>query len=101
MLVHNVYFYLKPDLGEGHIAAFEASLEGLAEIEETRQVYVGRPVALAPEPMGQSGFTVALTVIFDSVADHDAYQKHPLHVAFLEENKASWDKVEIYDAESK
>jgi glyoxylase I family protein len=32
------------------------------------------------------------------VADHDAYQEHPLHRAFLEQNRSRWAHVRVFDA---
>jgi hypothetical protein len=33
------------------------------------------------------------------MADHDAYQQHPRHIQFIEENKPSWKKVRVFDSE--
>jgi hypothetical protein len=37
--------------------------------------------------------------VFKTLADHDAYQAHPLHVQFIEENKATWKMVRVFDSE--
>jgi hypothetical protein len=37
-------------------------------------------------------------VVFESRAAHDAYQVAPRHVQFIEENKANWAKVRVFDA---
>ena len=34
---------------------------------------------------------------FDSVADQEAYQPHPLHKAFIERCGHLWEKVVVYD----
>jgi hypothetical protein len=43
-------------------------------------------------------FDVALHIVFDSQASHDAYQDAPRHEAFIAENKASWKKVRVFDS---
>jgi hypothetical protein len=40
-----------------------------------------------------------LTVLFESIADHDVYQTHPLHDEFIANNKDSWSSVAVHDAE--
>jgi phenylacetate-coenzyme A ligase PaaK-like adenylate-forming protein len=37
--------------------------------------------------------------LFDNVADQNAYQVDPLHLAFLEQFASKWRKVVVYDAE--
>jgi inactivated superfamily I helicase len=34
---------------------------------------------------------------FDSLADHDVYQEHPLHLEFLERFQQAWERVQVYD----
>jgi hypothetical protein len=43
-------------------------------------------------------FDVALHVVFKDKAAHDRYQADPRHLAFVEENKAHWKKVRVFDA---
>jgi hypothetical protein len=43
-------------------------------------------------------FDVALHVVFDSKAAHDAYQDAPRHLQFIEENKPTWAKVRVFDS---
>ena len=41
---------------------------------------------------------VALHVVFDSRDAHDAYQTAPRHLQFIEENRADWAKVRVFDS---
>jgi hypothetical protein len=36
--------------------------------------------------------------VFRSLADHDAYQQHPKHLQFIDENKPTWKKVRVFDS---
>ena len=37
-------------------------------------------------------------LVFTDKAAHDVYQTAPAHVQFIEENKASWKQVRIFDS---
>jgi hypothetical protein len=43
-------------------------------------------------------FDVSLHVIFDSIANQDAYQEAPDHLTFIERNKANWKQVRVFDS---
>jgi hypothetical protein len=36
--------------------------------------------------------------VFKSMAAHEAYQKAERHLKFIEENKANWKKVRVFDS---
>ena len=96
MLVHTVLFWLKP--GQDR-AAFQAQVETLAGIPTLKAFWVGTPAATAKRPVIDTSYDVCLTTVFDSVADHDVYQEHALHLAFLSNNKDRWQRVQVYDAD--
>ena len=99
MLVHTVYFYLKPEVSEEETAAFIKRVEGLGAIETIDSIYIGTPAATPVRPVVKNDYSVALTVIFKTMADHDVYQDHPVHTDFIENNKDLWANVVIYDAD--
>jgi len=43
-------------------------------------------------------FDVSLTVVFDNKASHDAYQIAEKHNQFIEECKANWEHVRVFDS---
>jgi hypothetical protein len=43
-------------------------------------------------------FDVALHLVFESRAAHDAYQAADRHVTFVEQNKATWARVRVFDS---
>lgn len=98
MLVHTVYFYLKPNSSADEKTAFKKAVEGLGAVETVRAIYVGSPAATPDRPVIQKDYDVGLTVLFDSLEDHDIYQVHALHNDFIDKNKHLWEKVVIYDA---
>ena len=98
MLVHSVYFWLKPDLTDKQRVEFRRAVESLAGIKSVVKVYVGTPAATTRRPIIDHTYSVALTVICKDVAAHDAYQVDPIHLAFVEKCKTWWTRVQIYDA---
>lgn len=97
MLVHAVYFCLKPSLDEAQRAAFRRDLEALLGIATVRFGHVGTPAATEDRPVVERGYDYGLVVAFDDLAGHDAYQVDPLHAAFLERHQHQWDTLRIYD----
>jgi hypothetical protein len=98
MLGHMVYFTLKdrsPAALEKMLAACRQYLSGHPG---TVFFAVGTLVPDLARPVNQLDFDVALQLVFDSREAHDAYQVHPRHVQFIEENKANWERVRVYDA---
>ena len=99
MLVHTVYFWLKPELTAAQRAEFRRGVESLGGIKAVEKVHVGTPAATERRPIIDHTYSVALTVLCQNVAAHDAYQVDPIHLAFVEQFKTFWTRVQIYDAE--
>jgi hypothetical protein len=98
-LAHMVYFTLKertPANVESLVAACRKHLSG-----HPGTVYfgVGTVVPDLDRPVNVRDFDVALQLVFESRAAHDAYQQAPRHLQFIEENKAGWAQVRVFDAD--
>ena len=98
MLGHMVYFTLKDRAPEKVEALVGACRKYLTGHPGTTFFAVGTLVPDLTRPVNQTDFDVALHVVFESRAAHDAYQVAPRHVQFIEENKANWAKVRVFDA---
>jgi hypothetical protein len=98
LLVHNVYFALHDNS--------PASVQRL--LAAARKYLTGHPGevffalgTLATElnrPVNDRDFDVALHIVFENQAAHDRYQEAPQHVQFVEENKAGWRRVRVFDS---
>lgn len=99
MLVHTVYFWLKPELTAAQRADFRQGVESLGGIKAVKAIYVGTPAKTVKRPIIDDSYSVALTIVCADLAGHDAYQVDPLHLAFVERFKTFWIRVQIYDAE--
>jgi hypothetical protein len=97
MFVHSVYFWLKDTASATNLASFRAGVETLRNIETVKAMYVGVP-APTDRPVIDRSYTVALTVGFDDLAGHDAYQEHAIHLDFVKAYGDRWERVQIYDA---
>jgi hypothetical protein len=98
MLIHSVFFWLKPETSPAQRSAMQKGLEALRAIKSAETVYVGTPAALPERPVRDSSYTFALTVTFKNIAAHDAYQVDPLHKAFIQDFQPIWARVQVYDA---
>ena len=99
MLIHNVFFWLKPGLSEEETLRFVEGAQSLLTIESVSSGYVGKPASTESRPIIDRSYDYALLVAFENVAAHDAYQDHPVHDKFRELAHL-WSRVQIYDVES-
>ena len=99
MLIHSVYFWLKPKLTKAQRAEFRRAVESLSGIKAVEKTYVGSPAATERRLIIDATYDIALTVVCKNVAAHDAYQVDPIHLAFVKKCQAFWTRVQIYDAE--
>jgi hypothetical protein len=97
MLVHNVFFWMKKDAPAD--AARQTAEDALKYLKTktVKQIWAGPPAKTDLRDVVNATFDLGLTVIFESVADHDLYQKDPQHQVFIERNKKNWLHVEVYD----
>jgi hypothetical protein len=98
MLVHAVFFWLKPDITSEQRARFVAGVNSLLRISALVHGSVGTP-ASTDRPVIDRSYSYGLLTVFKDMAGHDAYQVDPIHLAFVENCKDCWDKVKIYDFE--
>ena len=99
MLGHMVYFTLKdrsPAAIEKMVAECRTYLTGHPG---TVFFAAGTVVPDLTRPVNQTDFDVALQVVFDSRAAHDAYQVAPRHLEFIARNKPNWERVRVFDAD--
>ena len=98
MLVHAVYFWLKPETSAADIRLFREKVEALLKIPTVSHGWVGKPAATA-RPVIDSSYSFALVVVFQDMAAHDAYQVHPVHDDFRDSTSRLWNLVKVYDSE--
>ena len=97
-LMHHVFFWLKEPDNKAHRKQFEHAMEDLLKVETINVSHVGIPAATEERGVVDNSYTYSYMVLFDSLADQNIYQKHPLHLKFIEENQHLWNKVVVYDS---
>lgn len=97
-LIHHVFFWLKEPKNEAHKKQLVKALNDLLKVETIRISHIGFPAGTESRDVVDHSYSVSYMVIFDNQAGQDAYQVHPLHVKFVEENSHLWNKVVVYDS---
>ncbi len=99
MLGHHVYFSLhdcSPHAADTLIASAQTLLsnhEGIVFFAAG-----GRTPDLNRDVNDQQ-FDVALQIVFRNRTAHDAYQNSPMHHQFIDENKANWKQIRVFDVD--
>ena len=98
MLSHAVYFTLKDRSAAAAATLVESCKKHLTGHPGTTFFSVGTCSPYDRE-VNDRDFDVALVIVFDSHAAHDAYQVADRHEQFIAENAATWAKVRVFDAD--
>lgn len=94
--IHHVFFWLK---NPGSAADKDKLVEGLkklSKVKTIKQFHIGKPADTNREVIDTS-YAVSWFVLFDNAADQASYQIDPIHLKFVEECSALWQKVTVYD----
>jgi hypothetical protein len=97
MLIHSVFFWLKPEVTAAQRVAMQRGIESLRGIQAVEALYCGTPAVMEARPVRDSSYDFGLTVLFKDGAAHDAYQIDPLHAAFNKDFRPLWSRVQVYD----
>ena len=98
MLSHAVYFTLKDRSPEAAARLVAACRQHLTAHPGTVSFAVGT-CSSYDRQVNDRDFDVALEIVFESHAAHDAYQVADRHEQFIAENATSWAKVRVFDAD--
>ena len=97
LFVHHVLFYLKNPGSAADKAKLLEGLNKLAKCPTIKLVNIGTPADTNREVIDRT-YTYSWLCFFDSPADEEAYQKHPIHDDFRANYAHLWEKVVIYDS---
>lgn len=98
-MLHNVYFWLKPDLTAEQRATFESELALLPKISYLAHGFVGKPADTEKRPVTDHSFSYSISLLFKNMEDHEFYQKGcPDHQRFVDTCKTFWERVVVYDS---
>ena len=99
MLAHNVYFALVDDSPEAVERLLGACRKYLSDHPGVVFFAAGGLNPDLAREVNDRDFDVALHVVFDNRASHDAYQEAPEHLQFIEGQKDNWKKVRVFDSD--
>lgn len=95
---HHVYFWLtEAKNNPADRAVFEKALAGLLEIPLVASGRWAVPADVEIRPVVDQSWDYALTMRFATLEDHNLYQDHPVHSAFIQNHKDWWAKVRVSD----
>jgi hypothetical protein len=98
MLAHNVFFSLNDDSETAKRHLVDECHKYLAAAPDA-VFYAAGTVSSIDRPVSDRDYDVALHLIFQTRAAHDAYQTNPQHLEFIARNKANWRKVRVFDSD--
>ncbi len=98
MLSHDVFFALTDNSPEAKAKLIAACKKYLSGHPGTIWFAAGPRGDEFQRGVNDQGFDVALHIVFKNKAAHDQYSKAERHMKFIEENKANWKKVRVFDS---
>lgn len=97
-LAHNVFFKLK-DNSPAQVAALVAACKTYLNVQPGIVFFAAGPIcADLARDVNDRNWDVGLHIVFDTKASHDNYQDDATHIRFIEENKANWAGVRVFDS---
>lgn len=97
-LAHMVFFTLKDRSPESRAKFVESCQKYLTGHPGTLHVSFGTIAEDVVEPVSDRDFDVALHLVFENKDANAKYQKSDRHVEFVNENKAKFAKVRVFDS---
>ena len=98
MLSHDVYFALTDNSPKARQTLVDSCKKYLSKHPGEVFFAVGTLADDFKRDVNDRGFDVALHIVFQDRAAHDKYQDAERHKQFIEEGKANWKKVRVFDS---
>jgi Stress responsive A/B Barrel Domain len=97
-MVHNVYFLLH-DRSDAAVAKLIAECKKYLTAQPGIEFFAAGALAKdLTRPVNDRDWDVGLHMVFTTPEHQAAYQDDPTHHIFINENKASWAKVRVFDS---
>jgi stress responsive alpha/beta barrel protein len=96
IFVHHVFFYLKNPASTADRDKLVEGLKKLSKVKTIKSFHIGKP-ADTHRDVVERGYNISWMLHFANPADQESYQTDPIHLKFIEENSALWQKVVVYD----
>jgi len=96
-LIHDVYFTLNDDSQIARSKLVDDCYKYLSNHPGIVFFAAGQIVESHQRDVNVRDWQVSLHIVFENKDYHDQYQKAPDHHKFIEENKANWKTVRVFD----
>lgn len=96
-IFHSVYFWLKDGISADEEKDFLKFFEILKKIPGVESCHIGKPAATNPRPVVDNSFSYHIMLTFASLEAITVYEKHPDHLAGVDQYSKYWVKVEVKD----
>ncbi len=97
-LMHNVFFTLKKNSQADIQKLVDACRKYLTIQAGIKSFACGTRDLTLTRDVNVVDWDVGLHILFESRADHDAYQSDHFHEQFVAENKDNWSNVKVFDS---
>lgn len=97
LFVHHVYFWLKKSGNQDDLAKLKEGLDKLSKVPIIRMAHIAEPASTNRSVIEKS-YAVSWLCFFDNLEEEEIYQKHPIHLKFVEDYSYLWEKVIVYDS---
>jgi hypothetical protein len=97
-IAHMVFFALKDNSAIAKGKLVEACKKYLTKHPGEVGFHVGTRATGFTRSVNDVNFDVALTIIFENRGAHDTYDASPQHKQFIDENRANWKAVRVFDS---
>lgn len=97
IFIHHVYFWLKNPGNEADRAKLVEGLEALSAVPTIKMCHIGTP-ATTNRGVIERGYAISWLCFFKNMEEEEIYQKHPIHLNFVEKYSHLWEKVIVYDS---
>ena len=98
MLSHDVYFTLKDNSAKAKQTLVDACKKYLSKHPGEVFFATGVRAEEYKRDVNDQDWDVALHIVFTDNAAHDKYQDALRHKQFIDEQKANWKKVRVFDS---
>lgn len=97
LLIHNVYFTLQENTPANREKLLAQCRKYLVGHEGLAHFTCGTVVPDLDREVNVRDWDVGLHMVFENRAAHDRYQTSPEHRQFIEESRALWKQVRVFD----
>lgn len=96
VFIHHVYFYLKENNQENREKLIEG-LTKLSKVPTIQSFHIGIPASTNRSVIVRD-YSISWICFFKNLEEEEIYQKHPIHLKFVEDYAYLWEKVNVYDS---